>query len=61
MVYLHSAIYVQKTQNLADSRMGDFISCLAVLNLGVDDADSVLKKRREIPACQIAVFVYRGG
>jgi hypothetical protein len=53
----HAALDFQKPQGLSHGRMDDFVNLLAAFDFRINDADSMLEKRRQITACQVAVFV----
>src|SRR5262249_19461589 len=58
---LDAAIHAKESQDLADGRMADLVEGLAILHLGVDDAEPVFEERRQIAAGDVAELVDRGG
>jgi hypothetical protein len=52
-----TAIDSDESQCLPNSRMLDFIDCVAVFDFRINHADSMFKKGGQIPAGQITVFV----
>src|SRR5579862_949084 len=61
VVNLDAAMDFQETQRLADGGMLNFVQTIAVLDLRINDADAVFKKRREMAHGEVAILVNRRG
>jgi hypothetical protein len=61
VVDFQSAIELQMLQDFPDRRMRDLVRLLDALDLGINHAQAMLKKRRQISAGQIAILVDRRG
>jgi hypothetical protein len=48
MMDFYATFYAQVPHNLPNSRVFNLIDALAILDLGVNQPDSVFKKRREV-------------
>jgi hypothetical protein len=59
MMDFHSSADFQVTQNFPDRRMRYFVYGLAILDLRVDQPDSMVEKWWQISAGKIAVLVDR--
>ena len=57
VVDFHAALHFQKAQRFARGRMVDLLQPLAAFDFGIDHADAVLEKRRQVAAGQVAIFV----
>jgi hypothetical protein len=59
-MHLYPAAKFKKTQDLPDGLMAYIVDVLAILDLGINDPEAMLKKRRKITAGQITIFINRG-
>jgi hypothetical protein len=61
MVYFHSPVNVEIAEHFPYSGMSNLINGVAIFHFGVNDTVSMLEKRGQIAACDVAILVNSRG